>query len=72
MGYSLGSAPHSRTMAEKMAPLNSRIWPGSGSAQGDTISSPVGMMPMTGRRTTGTLKTPPAIMAPMAAGDTAV
>ncbi len=42
--------------------------PGFGSAQGGMISSPVGMMPTTGRRMTSTTRTPPAIMAPIAAG----
>ena len=55
-------------MAEKMEELNSRISPGFGSAQGGMISSPVGMMPTTGLRMTSASRTPPAIIAPMAAG----
>lgn len=48
MGYTTGSAPHWRTIAEKMEPLNSRMSPGLGSVQGGMISSPVGMIPTTG------------------------
>ena len=55
-------------MAEKMEELNSRMSPGFGSAQGGTISSPVGMMPTTGFASTSASSTPPAIRAPMAAG----
>ena len=59
-------------MAEKMEELNSRMSPGFGSAQGETISSPVGMMPTSGRARTSSSVTPPAISAPTAAGDTSV
>ena len=59
-------------MAEKMEELNSRMSPGLGLAQGGMISSPVGMMPTTGRRMTSSSSTPPAIMAPMAAGLTSM
>ena len=72
MGYTFASAPHCRTMAEKMEPLNSRISPGLGSVQGGIISSPVGMMPTTGLRMTSISSTPPAIMAPMAEGETVI
>ena len=72
MGYTTGSAPHWRTIAEKMEPLNSRMSPGLGSVQGGMISSPVGMIPTTGLRITRSSKTPPAIMAPMAAGVTVI
>ena len=59
-------------MAEKMEELNSRMSPGFGSAQGGMISSPVGMMPTTGLARTSSSRTPPAIMAPMAAGVTSM
>ena len=55
-------------MAEKMEELNSIMSPGLGSEQGGTISSPVGMIPTTGFARTSTSRTPPAIMAPIAAG----
>ena len=61
-----------KILAEKMEELNSRMSPGFGSAQGGTISSPVGIMPTTGLRMTSTSSTPPAIMAPMAEGVTSV
>ena len=59
-------------MAEKMEELNSMMSPGFGSVQGGTISSPVGMMPTTGLAITSSASTPPAIMAPMAAGVTSM
>ena len=68
MGKVTGWAPHWRSMAEKMVELNSMISPSPGSARGGTISSPVGMMPMTGLRKTSTSRMPAASMAPMAAG----
>ena len=52
-----------------MEELNSTMSPGFGSAVGGTISSPVGMIPTTGRRSTSASSTPAASMAPMAAGE---
>ena len=55
-----------------MEELNSSTSPGWGWSVGGTTSSPVGMIPTTGRVNTSTASTPPAIMAPMAAGVTGV
>ena len=62
-----GCKPHqgviSKFFQKKMEELNSTISPGFGSALGGTISSPVGMMPILGRRSTSTDSTPAASMA---------
>ena len=59
-------------MAEKTEELNSMISPFSGAEVGGTISSPVGMIPNSGRFLTGISVTPPAKNAPISAGVTAV
>ena len=68
MGKTTGCAPHSLSIAEKIEELNSIISPGLGSAHGGTISSPVGIIATRGLLKTSTLRTPPAISAPTAAG----
>ena len=68
IGYTFASASISPSIPLKTVELNSIISPFSGSVVGATISSPVGIIPASGRLITSISVIPPAKSAPQSEG----